>query len=445
VRPLAIGAKDITKKYRIGGPVRRHESLRQAIMHAAGTPIRGVRSAMRSQNAKRMARESEEFLALKGVSFEIGQGEIVGLIGRNGAGKSTLLKILSRITEPTSGRAEVHGRLGSLLEVGTGFHQELSGRDNVFLNGAILGMRRHEIALRFDEIVEFSGVSQFIDTPVKRYSSGMYLRLAFAVAAHLETEILVVDEVLAVGDASFQKKCLAKMEDVGNHGRTVVFVSHNMMAVTRLCQRTILLNDGLVLDDGPSHQIVRTYLQSGLGTTAHREWPELESAPGNDVARLRSVSVRAEDGQISEAMDIRKPIRIEMTFDVLKGGHLLIPNFHLFNEEGVCLFIVNDQHAEWQNTTRPIGRFVSTVWIPGNYLAEGSVVVRAVVSTMDPVTIHFSEDDAVAFQVVDSLDGDSVRGAYAGVFPGVVRPLLEWTTEHDGGDPALRFKQGTFR
>jgi lipopolysaccharide transport system ATP-binding protein len=420
VRSLAIGAKDIAKKYRIGGPARRHASLRDAIAHAAAAPVRGLRSVMRSSDAKQTAREAEEFFALKGVSFDIRQGEIVGLIGRNGAGKSTLLKILSRITEPTSGRAEVHGRLGSLLEVGTGFHPELTGRDNIYLNGAILGMRRQEISARFDEIVEFSGVSQFIDTPVKRYSSGMYLRLAFAVAAHLDTEILVVDEVLAVGDASFQKKCLAKMEDVGQHGRTVVFVSHNMMAVTRLCQRTILLDEGRVLDDGPSHEIVGSYLRSGLGTTAHREWPDDASAPGNHIARLRGVCV-----------NIRYPIRIEMTFDVLEGGHQLVPNFHLFNEEGVCVFIVNDQDPEWRHRTRPQGRFVSTVNIPGNFLAEGAIVVRAVVSTMDPVTVHFSEDDAVAFQVIDSLDGDSARGAFAGAYPGVVRPLLQWTTEHE--------------
>jgi lipopolysaccharide transport system ATP-binding protein len=431
VRPLAIGAKDIAKKYRLGGPARRHASLRDAIAHAASGPVRGMRSLMRSRDVKQSEREAEEFFALKGVSFDIRQGEVVGLIGRNGAGKSTLLKILSRITEPTSGRAEVHGRLGSLLEVGTGFHPELTGRDNIFLNGAILGMRRQEIASRFAEIVEFSGVSQFIDTPVKRYSSGMYLRLAFAVAAHLDTEILVVDEVLAVGDASFQKKCLAKMEDVGQHGRTVVFVSHNMMAVTRLCQRTILLDEGRVLDDGPSHEIVGSYLRSGLGTTAHREWTDLASAPGNQIARLRSVCVKTEDGEISEAMDIRRPVRIEMTFDVLEAGHLLVPNFHLFNEEGVCVFIVNDQDPEWRYRTRPQGRFVSAVNIPGNFLAEGAIVVRAVVSTMDPVTVHFSEDDAVAFQVIDSLDGDSARGAFAGAYPGVVRPLLQWTTEHE--------------
>jgi lipopolysaccharide transport system ATP-binding protein len=431
VRPLAIGAKDIAKKYRLGGPARRHASLREAIAHTASGPVRWIRSLMRSSDVRRTDREAEEFFALKGVSFDIRQGEIVGLIGRNGAGKSTLLKILSRITEPTSGRAEVHGRLGSLLEVGTGFHPELTGRDNVFLNGAILGMRRQEIAARFDEIVEFSGVSQFIDTPVKRYSSGMYLRLAFAVAAHLDTEILVVDEVLAVGDASFQKKCLAKMEDVGQHGRTVVFVSHNMMAVTRLCQRTILLDEGRVLDDGPSHEIVGSYLRSGFGTSAVREWNDVARAPGNEVVRLRAVRIRAESGESSEAIDIRSPVGIEMEFDVLQPGHSLVPSYHFHNEEGVCIFIAVDHDPEWKGRTRPAGHFVSTAWIPGNFLAEGTVVVNAAVSTMSPGIIHFLERDAVAFQVIDSLDGDSARGEYAGHISGIVRPLLKWTTDHE--------------
>jgi lipopolysaccharide transport system ATP-binding protein len=430
VRPLAISVENISKRYRIGGAVQRHASLRDALAHGASAPLRGLRALVRSRQTVESDRAAQEFLALRAVSFEIRQGEIVGLIGRNGAGKSTLLKILSRITTPTSGRAEVHGRLGSLLEVGTGFHPELSGRDNIFLNGAILGMRRQEIARRFDEIVEFSGVTQFIDTPVKRYSSGMYLRLAFAVAAHLDSEILIVDEVLAVGDASFQKKCLAKMEDVGHNGRSVMFVSHNMMAVTRLCERTILLDEGSVIADGPSHAIVGSYLRSGLGTTAHREWNDLGASPGNNVARLRSVCVRTDQGKVSEAMDIRRPVLIEMTFDVLEAGHSLVPNLHLFNEEGTCVFIVNDQDPEWRHRTRPRGRFVSTVKIPGNFLAEGSIVVRAALSTMDPVMVHFQADDAVAFQVIDSLDGDSARGDYAGQYPGIVRPLLEWTNEH---------------
>ena len=258
----------------------------------------------------------------------------------------------------------------------------------------------------------------------------MYLRLAFAVAAHLDSEILVVDEVLAVGDASFQKKCLAKMEDVGHNGRTVMFVSHNMMAVTRLCERTILLDEGRVVADG---QIERHRQQlpaigrghdggSRVGQTSVR-------APGNEIVRLRAVRVRTEAGDISEAIDIRAAVRVEMEFDVLQAGHALVPNFHFFNEEGTCVFIAGDHDPDWKRRTRPVGRFSTTAWIPGNLLSEGTIVVSAAVSTMDPVTVHFFERDAVAFQVIDSLDGDSARGDYAGPFPGVVRPLLRWTTE----------------
>ncbi len=235
----------------------------------------------------------EELWSLKGVSFEISAGEVVGIIGRNGAGKSTLLKILSRIIDPTSGRAEIRGRVGTLLEVGTGFHPELTGRENIYLSGIILGMKRSEIDQKFDEIVEFSGVSKFIDTPVKRYSSGMYVRLAFAVGAHLEPEILIVDEVLAVGDGQFQKKCLDKMRTIGSEGRTVLFVSHNLEAVARLCDRAIVLRDGKVVFDGPSHEAVKAYHGDSSSSTAVREWHEPSEAPSGDVVRLRAVRVKS--------------------------------------------------------------------------------------------------------------------------------------------------------
>ena len=256
------------------------------------------------------------------------------------------------------------------------------------------------------------------------------MRLAFAVAAHLEPEILVVDEVLAVGDASFQKKCLDKMRDVGRHGRTILFVSHNMAAITRLCERTILLDEGRVVSDGPSHEVIRYYLSSGLGTTAVREWPDPAKAVGDDIARLRAVRVRDKQGRISDAIDIRKPVAVEMEYEVLTPGHVLVPNYHFFNEDGTCVFVAADLDKEWQRRARPVGRFVSTVWIPGNLLSEGTLLVGAAVSTVDPVVVHFYEPDAVAFQVIDSLDGDSARGDYAGPIPGVIRPLLEWTTSY---------------
>jgi lipopolysaccharide transport system ATP-binding protein len=368
--------------------------------------------------------------ALRDVSFAVAHGEVLGIIGRNGAGKSTLLKVLARITEPTAGRAEVYGRVGALLEVGTGFHPELTGRDNVFLNGSILGMDRAYIARRFDEIVAFAGVERFIDTPVKRYSSGMYLRLAFAVAAHLEPEILIVDEVLAVGDASFQKKCLGKMEDVAHEGRTVLFVSHDMGAVTRLCGRTLLLDEGRVLAHGPTAEVVQRYLHSGLGTTAERVWPDPERAPGDRVARLVAVRVCDERGRPSESVDIRRPVALQVSFDVLEGGHVLVPNLHVHDDRGTMVFVAVDADPAWRRRPRPAGRYVSTARVPGNFLAEGTLVVDAALSTLDPVVVHAHERDAVAFQVVDGLEGDSARGDYAGPMPGLVRPLLEWTNEY---------------
>jgi len=288
-------------------------------------------------------------------------------------------------------------------------------------------MRRSEIQRQFDAIVQFAEVERFIDTPVKHYSSGMYMRLAFAVAAHLQPEILLVDEVLAVGDAIFQRKCLNKMQEVGEQGRTVFFVSHNKPAVIRICLRTILLVGGHVLHDGPSHQVVSTYLRSGLGTTACREWTDPERAPGNDIVRLHAVRVVTEDGIISESVDIRKSIGIEMDFEVMEPGHVLTPSYQFVNDEGQIVFTANDQDPDWRRRPRPPGRQRSTAWIPGNFLSEGTLIVSAFVHTLTSHTVHFFEPDVVAFHVMDSLDGDSVRGDYAGSIPGVVRPLLRWT------------------
>ena len=418
--PKAITVEQLGKRYRINRSWQEYRTLREGLARLATAPFR-----RRGDDAPA---RSEEFWALRDVDFAIEPGEVVGIIGRNGAGKSTLLKVLSRIVPPSSGRVRLEGRIASLLEVGTGFHPELTGRENIYLNGSILGMRRAEIARQFDEIVAFSEVERFLETPVKRYSSGMYVRLAFAVAAHLQPEILLVDEVLAVGDASFQKKCLNKMQDVGTGGRTVLFVSHNMAAVTRLCPRSILLDGGRVIGDGPSHEVASIYLRSGAGTTAAREWADPAEAPGDEVVRLRAVRARAADGRVAEAMDIRHPIGVEIVFEVLRGGHVLVPNFHFYNDEGACVFIASDHDPDWRRRPRPRGTYTSTAWIPGNLLAEGTLIVGAAVSTMDPVVIHFYERDAVAFQVIDSLDGDSARGDYAGPMPGVIRPLLRWET-----------------
>ena len=425
---VAIQASGVGKHYKLGLR-ERNVSLRETITRMVSAPF-GKRGA-----------GDEMFWALQDISFEVRQGEVIGVIGRNGAGKSTLLKILSRITEPTAGRIVLHGRVASLLEVGTGFHPELSGRENIYLNGAILGMRRNDIRRRFDEIVAFAEVERFLDTSVKHYSSGMYMRLAFSVAAHLEPDVMLIDEVLAVGDSAFQRKCLNKMESVGRHGRTVIFVSHSMSAIARLCPRTVLLDGGRLRIDGETPAVVREYLSSGLGTSAAREWADPSKRPGNDIVRLRAVRVRSEKGRIEEAVDIRRPVTIEMEYEVLTGGTVLVPNLHLFNEEGACLFISQDLSPAWRGKRRPAGTYRSEATIPGNFLAEGSITVTAAISTTDPVAIHVNEPDAVAFQVVDKAEGDSVRGDYRGPLPGAVRPMLSWTTtELDEAGPAVTLK-----
>lgn len=419
MKPI-IRATNVAKQYQLGVGRNTFVTLRETLAEAVRSPLKRFKSNP----------ATETIMALRDVSFEVGAGEVMGIIGRNGAGKSTLLKVLSRITEPTSGRVELYGRIASLLEVGTGFHAELTGRENTYLNGAILGMTKLEIRKKFDEIVAFSEIEQFIDTPVKRYSSGMYLRLAFAVAAHLDPEILLVDEVLAVGDARFQRKCLDKMEAVRQAGRTVIFVSHNMPAITRLCPRTILLEAGTVSFDGPSAEAVRLYLGSGTGTNATREWRDINEAPGNEIVRLRSIRVRDGKGQVCESIDIRSAVGLEMEYEVFEAGHVLVPTFHFFNQEGVCAFLASERDEEWRRRPRPAGHYVSTVWLPGNLLAEGALIVSAAITTMDhPVRVHFFERDIVAFQISDSLDGDSARGEYPGPMPGIVRPLLNWTSQ----------------
>jgi lipopolysaccharide transport system ATP-binding protein len=432
---IAIRADGLSKVYRIGLKEQRHDSFGGMLIDFVRSPLtnyRKYRSLYKFDDVAEANGEANRDVlwALRNVSFDVKRGEVVGIIGRNGAGKSTLLKVLTRITPPTRGYAEIRGRVSSLLEVGTGFHQELTGRENVYLNGTILGMTKAEVNRKFDDIVEFSGVERFLDTPVKRYSSGMAVRLAFAVAAHLEPEILIVDEVLAVGDAAFQRKCINKMQDVSRAGRTVLFVSHNMPAIAALCSRAIMLSGGSVLMDGPTHEVVGRYLTSDAGTPCSREWGDPATAPGADVARLHSVRVVDSGGCTAPSVDIKEPIGVEMVFDVLKPGYRLLPHFCFHNDEGVILFASLNQDPTWYQHPYPVGRIVSTVRIPGNFLADGTVFVTATLITRSPDAVQFNEPQVIAFTVRDNMGEGTARGDWGSDYGGVVRPVLRWTTSH---------------
>lgn len=366
---------------------------------------------------------SKQFIwALKDVSFNLNPGEIIGIIGHNGAGKSTLLKLLTRITSPTMGTAILRGRVASLLEVGTGFHPELTGRENIFLNGAILGMKRLEILEKLDEIVEFSGIKQFLETPVKFYSSGMQVRLAFSVAAYLDADIMLIDEVLAVGDAEFQKKCLGRIEDISKSGRAVIFVSHNMAAITRLCQRVIVLEKGKIIIDAKPEVAVQKYLRSGNQSSAQKSW-SIKNAPGDEIVRLKIVRVLDEKNRISEAHDIRSHITLEMEYWNLKKNSNLFTAFSFYNDQGVLLFV----SPNWSSGPKKTGLYKASCLVPGNLFTEGLINAVAEVSTQQPFyQKHILEYDAISFQIVDQGKPGSVREGWGNNLPGVMRPKCSW-------------------
>lgn len=368
-----------------------------------------------------------QFTALDGVSFDVPMGEVIGIIGRNGAGKSTLLKILARILPPTSGRVELHGKVGSLLEVGTGFHADLTGRENIFLSAALLGMGENEIKKRFDAIVDFSGVEAFIDTPVKRYSSGMYMRLAFSVAAHLEPEILLVDEVLAVGDIEFQRKCIERLDNLGKNGQTVLFVSHSMPTVARLCRHGIWIDGGKLAREGPMAEIAGAYMKQGAFHPGGREWPEGSKAPGDRVARLRRVEVRGPDGKTTASINIGQEFTIEMDYDVAQDGMVLYPAVQLINEWGSEIIWSTDVGTPLHGRPRPAGRYHCAVRIPANLLGEGMLTVSVTIASLRPRKFHVSESDVVHFQAREVIDGSTARGEYTGHVGSLLRPRLDWT------------------
>lgn len=424
----AVRVAHLSKRYRIGAAQAkfRYGMFRDVLVDVAMSPVRLARRIARGAGQGRDA--ASYIWALDDVSFDVEEGRVLGIVGRNGAGKSTLLKVLSRVTEPTKGNVTIRGRVGSLLEVGTGFHPELTGRENIYMNGAVLGMKRSEIERKFDEIVAFSEVDQFVDTPVKRYSSGMYLRLAFAVAAHLEPEILVVDEVLAVGDAEFQKKCLGKMGDVAQQGRTVLFVSHNMSAILRLTQEAIVLSKGRLIKRAPTPEAVDFYLSSGQAETGERTWQAEDISSG--AAPFRPISLRLKDkrGRIVDTIRSTEVATIEWEYVLESAVTGLRVGFYLSTMRGEYVFTafdVDDSARFEQFGARKAGRYLSRCTLPADFLNEGRYSLGVNASSFG-VRRYFMDENALSFNV-------DISGAPGTQWPevrhGPVRPRLDWMIE----------------
>ena len=394
-------------------------SKQYIIDHQKGKGVNTLRDVIASNfrqifNGQKKERSvtKEEFWALRDVSFSIEQGDRVGIVGHNGAGKSTMLKILSKIIEPTTGTVRIRGRVASLLEVGTGFHPELTGRENIYLNGSLLGMSRNEIKKQFDEIVAFAGVEKFLDTPVKRYSSGMYVRLGFAISAHLDPEIMIVDEVLAVGDAEFQKKSLGKMRDNSASGRTIIFVSHNLTAVQALCNKTLYFEKGQLIEQGETNQVIASYLSKVSKTRLLRRWDTPEDAPGNDLVRIRRIELTPDyQGELTH-IDVRTPMKLRFEFWNMMDRANLNLSMHLNSLTGECIFNVGTQ-------SQPYGRglIAGECVIPGYFLNDGSYTISVMI-VKDTVTPLYTMEEGITFDVEDYREGI----AWYGKWPGYVRP-----------------------
>lgn len=414
---LAIRCEGLSKRYRIGARSQ-YRTLRDTITEVAAAPFRKLRSRGSAADDER------ELWALRDLSLDVHHGEVLGIIGRNGSGKSTLLKILSRITRPTAGRAEIRGRVGSLLEVGAGFHPELTGRENIFLNGAILGMTRREIERKFDEIVDFSECSRMLDTPMKHYSSGMYVRVGFAVAAHLETEILMVDEVLAVGDAIFQKKCMGKIGDAAGQGRTVVFVSHNLLAVDSLCTRAICLHEGKVVLEGQPGAVTSQYMQNWLPAFKDVFYDNIETAPGNGTLRFRSARVRPLSQSPGDELTVRTAFAVEFEWWKLADHTRLVFGIEVHNDHGISVFASTNQ----EEGISPAGLLRTSFFVPADLMNNGTYRLSLGIyqnGVGGPAVAEW--DDLLAFEIHDAAS--ELRAEFHGHWPGAIRPRLKWTTE----------------
>jgi len=416
-----LTVEGLSKRYVIGGSNDGHAatSLRAAI----------GRSVSRTFGTERHAGEERgkhEFWALKNISFEVAEGTRLGIIGRNGAGKSTLLKIMSRTTEPTEGRLLIHGRTASLLEIGTGFHPELSGRENIFLNGTLLGMTRDEIKRKMEAIIEFAEIEEFLDTPVKHYSSGMYVRLGFAVAAHVDPDILLLDEVLAVGDLQFQRKCFGKMQELGDTARSVLFVSHDLSAISALCNRCILLEHGRLVFDGTPAEAILRYYEHNVTDHGELDFEQRGVHVGDSDAQLLGAEIALMDGKPALEADIREPFRVTLRYRIMT--HLdgpTVPNVHFYRPDGTCAFVALPEGAR---NLGP-GEYRATVIIPGRFLNEGMYSIRISLTTFFGThhKTHLALPSALMINIRDPRDGTTGRYGYGGQFPGAVRPRFEWT------------------
>jgi lipopolysaccharide transport system ATP-binding protein len=409
---VVISAEHISKQYRLGqvGTGTLSHDLKRWWALARGKEDPYLKIGVENDRTKKA--DSDYAWALKDISFEVRKGDTLGIIGKNGAGKSTLLKILSRVTTPTQGGINIKGKIASLLEVGTGFHPELTGKENIYMNGAILGMTKKEIRSKFDEIVDFAGVELYIDTPVKRYSSGMYVRLAFAVAAHLEPEILIVDEVLAVGDAEFQKKCLGKMGDVASHGRTIIFVSHNMQAVQSLCKTAIYLKAGQLVDIGATSQVINNYMSREIKNCLAKEWNEKE-APGNETVKILSAEIIVASQDNSNVITVESTIDAHFEFQTSCPLDLNV-SLMLFSATGTLIFNVCTNTESLSE-----GLHTSTLRIPGNFLND-DIYTITLIFVKDTSTHVFRIEDLLTFEVVE----EKREGNWFGKWPGVVRPTF---------------------
>ena len=424
---IALKIENISKQYRIGqvGTGTFSHDFRRWMFKIRGKEDPYLKVG---EINDRLVAGGEYVWALNQINLEIYKGDVIGIIGQNGAGKSTLLKLLSQVTVPTTGSIKVKGRIAALLEVGTGFHPELTGRENIFLNGAILGMSKNEIISKFDEIVEFSGVIKYIDTPVKRYSSGMKVRLGFAVAAHLEPEILIVDEVLAVGDIAFQNKCISKMENVAKQGRTVIVVSHNMSSISRMCNRAVLLENGSIVKSGDVEEVVQYYISGDRIDLAEKKW-KIDAPSCGDIT-LDGIKITQDLSLVGTLVnDIEKDIYLQFDY-TLKKDKKMYCGFFLSSSNGSITFVSSDFY-ETQRFNKLKGSYSSVCKIPGNILAEETYFIRAFIA--EPIKdakpiIHIDIKDVLSFQVVDNLTGHSARKNHIGSYPGAVRPILKWDT-----------------